>query len=220
MKIIERSDNMRLRKVKNANERLEKSPYFLKNPEEYKGKFKEVFQNENSIHLEIGMGKGAFLIEMAKTFKEVNFIGVEKYDSVLVRAIEKADELKLSNIKFICYDAANIDEVFNHEIDLLYLNFSDPWPKNRNAKRRLTHENFLKKYDTIFKQSPHIKLKTDNIGLFAFSLESLSKYGYTLEKVSLDLAGEDLFNIETEYEQKFKSLGYKINYVEAIKKER
>ena len=219
MKIIERSDNMRLRKVKNAKERLEKSPYYIKNPEEYKGNFKSLFQKKNAIHLEIGMGKGTFLIKMAQAYPEVNFIGVEKYDSVLVRAIEKADELTLSNIKFICYDAANIDEVFKNEIDLLYLNFSDPWPKNRTAKRRLTHENFLKKYDNIFEQNPHIKLKTDNIGLFAFSLESLSKYGYTLEKVSLDLAQEDILNIKTEYEQKFTSLGYKINYVEAIKKE-
>lgn len=209
---------MRLRKVKNASERLEKSSYFIKNPKEYKGKFKEVFQNENSIHLEIGMGKGNFLIKMAEHYPEVNFIGLEKYDSVLIRAIEKADELKLSNVKFICHDATNIDEVFNHEIALLYLNFSDPWPKNRNAKRRLTHENFLKKYDVIFIYNPHIKLKTDNIGLFAFSLESLSKYGYTLEKVSLDLSHEGLFNIETEYERKFLDLGYKINYVEAIKK--
>ena len=211
---------MRLRKVKNAKEKLEQSPYFINSPEQYKGKYSEVFQNDFPIHLEIGMGKGTFLIEMAKTFPNINFIGVEKYDSVLIRAIEKVGVLNLKNIKLMCYDAANIDEVFDQEIDLLYLNFSDPWPKNRNAKRRLTHENFLKKYDAIFKSSSHIKLKTDNIGLFAFSLESLSKYGYTLEKVSLVLASADLFNIRTEYEQKFTNLGYKINYVEAKKKKK
>lgn len=209
---------MRLRNVKNAYEDLTKSSYFIKNPKENKGKWKKVFQNENPIHLEIGMGKGQFLINMAKTYPHINFIGMEKFASVLIRAIQKVEEEELSNIRFICEDAKNIEDFFDKEITTLYLNFSDPWPKTRHAKRRLTSQEFLKSYDTIFLKDGHIIQKTDNILLFAYSLEELSKHGYILEKVSLDLANTNIFNIKTEYEEKFSSLGYKINYVEARKK--
>ena len=209
---------MRLRNVKNAHEDLKKSLYFIENPKGNKGKWQEVFQNENPIHLEIGMGKGQFLINMAKTYPQINFIGMEKFASVLIRAAKKIEEEKLSNIRFICEDAKNIEDFFEQEITTLYLNFSDPWPKTRHAKRRLTSPEFLKSYDNIFLKDNHIIQKTDNILLFAYSLEELSKAGYTLEKVSLDLANTDIFNIKTEYEEKFSSLGYKINYVEAIKK--
>ena len=206
---------MRLRNVKNAYEDLTKSSYFINNPKENKGKWKEVFQNENPIHLEIGMGKGQFLINMAKIYPHINFIGMEKFASVLIRAIKKVEEEELSNIRFICEDAKNIEDFFDKEITTLYLNFSDPWPKTRHAKRRLTSPEFLKSYDTIFLKDGHIIQKTDNILLFAYSLEELSKHGYILEKVSLDLANTNIFNIKTEYEEKFSSLGYKINYVEA-----
>lgn len=205
---------MRLRNVKNAREKLEASKYFVKEPE----KKKENWSNGSKIHLEIGTGKGDFLIGMATAYPDILFIGVEKYESVLVRAIEKVENLNLSNLKFICYDAAKIDNVFDHEIDTIYLNFSDPWPKTKHHKRRLTSPLFLETYDKIFKDEKHIVQKTDNIGLFAYSLEQLSKHGYTLEKVSLDLANEKIFNIKTEYEEKFMNLGYKINYVDARKK--
>ena len=211
---------MRLRNVKNAHEDLKKSLYFIENPKKNKGKWQEVFQNENPIHLEIGMGKGQFLINMAKTYPQINFIGMEKFASVLIRAAKKIEEEKLSNIRFICEDAKNIEDFFEQEITTLYLNFSDPWPKTRHAKRRLTSPEFLKSYDNIFLKDNHIIQKTDNILLFAYSLEELSKAGYTLEKVSLDLANTDIFNIKTEYEEKFSSLGYKINYVEATKKKK
>ena len=208
---------MRLRKVKGAMDKVNESSYTIVNPEEYKGNFKSIFGNDNEIHLEIGTGKGDFLIGMAEAFPNINFIGVEKYESVLVRMVEKLDNLKLSNIKVIRFDAMNIDEVFDHEIKTLYLNFSDPWPKVRHAKRRLTSEVFLKLYDNIFKGEPHIVQKTDNILLFGSSIESLSKYGYTIEKCTLDLENEDMPNVETEYERKFKAKGFKINYLDAVK---
>ncbi len=209
---------MRLRNVKNAYENLTKSSYFVKNPKENKEKWQEVFQNKNPIHLEIGMGKGQFLINMAKTYPNINFIGMEKFASVLVRAIKKIEEEQLTNIRFICEDAKNIEDFFDREITTLYLNFSDPWPKTRHAKRRLTSKEFLKCYDKIFLKDCHIIQKTDNILLFAYSLEELSKHGYIFEKISLDLANSTISNIKTEYEEKFSSLGYKINYVEARKK--
>ncbi len=209
---------MRLRNVKNAYENLTKSSYFVKNPKENKEKWQEVFHNKNPIHLEIGMGKGQFLINMAKTYPNINFIGMEKFASVLVRAIKKIEEEQLTNIRFICEDAKNIEDFFDREITTLYLNFSDPWPKTRHAKRRLTSKEFLKCYDKIFLKDCHIIQKTDNILLFAYSLEELSKHGYIFEKISLDLANSTISNIKTEYEEKFSSLGYKINYVEARKK--
>ncbi len=207
---------MRLRNVKNAKEKLENSSYYIKNPMDYKGKWAK----EKPIHLEIGTGKGSFLIGMAASYPDLFFIGIEKYESVLVRAIEKVEKVELDNIKFICWDAKEIESIFSNEIDTIYLNFSDPWPKARHAKRRLTSEEFLKKYDSIFKSTKHIIQKTDNIGLFAYSLEQYSKHGYTIEKVSLDLAKENIFNIKTEYEEKFSHLGYKINYVEVIKEKK
>ncbi len=209
---------MRLRNVKNALETLNNSKYFIQTNNQ--NKWQEYFHNNNPICLEIGCGKGDFLINMAKTFPNINFIGIEKYESVLDRAIKKVNDLKISNIVFMCLDAKNLNNYFAKEIDTIYLNFSDPWPKKRHAKRRLTSVNFLDIYDQIFKNEPHIILKTDNINLFAYSLETLSSKNYEFKKVSLDLAKEDIFNIETEYEKKFKNLGYKINYLEAVKKHR
>ncbi len=208
---------MRLRNVKNAKEKLNSSEYFIENPRNFKGNWGSVFSNDNPIHIEIGMGKGAFLIEMARNFPDINFIGIEKYESVLVRAIEKMEDENLQNIRFLCIDAKELTEVFEKEIDKIYLNFSDPWPKTRHAKRRLTHHDYLAIYEEIFKGEKIIVQKTDNIKLFAFSLEEFSKFGYIFEKVSLDLKNESFFNIPTEYEQKFSSLGIKINYVEAKK---
>lgn len=209
---------MRLRNVKGAADILNASNYVVKNPEENKGKWNKEFNNLNPIHIEIGMGKGDFIIGMAKNNPNINFIGIEMYDSVLVKACEKLDNENLTNLKLIRMDALNINNVFNKEIDLIYLNFSDPWPKNRTAKRRLTHERFLKLYDDIFKGKKVIFMKTDNTSLFEFSIESLSFYGYKLKNISLDLHNSDFErNVMTEYEKKFSSKGIKINRLEAYK---
>lgn len=208
---------MRLRNNKNAKGILEDSNYVIKNPEEYKGKWNKVFNNKNDIYIEIGCGKGNFIIENAKAHPENNYIGIEKYDTVLMYAVKKIEE-DIPNLKFIRMDALDIDKVFNKEISLIYLNFSDPWPKNRCAKRRLTHENFLKLYDNIFKKDKIIFMKTDNMHLFEFSIESLSNYGYKLKNVSLDLHNSDIEeNFMTEYEKKFSEKGFRINRLEAYK---
>ena len=209
---------MRLRNVKNAYEIVNNSNYVIKNPEQHIGKYKELFNNDNPINIEIGMGKGDFIIGMAKKYPNTNFIGIEKYESVMVRAIEKLENIDLPNLKLIRMDAINIDKVFDKEINTIYLNFSDPWPKKRHAKRRLTSDIFLKLYDKIFISTPHIIQKTDNILLFASSIESLVDYGYKFNKVSLDLEHEDIDNVITEYENKFMSMGTKINYLDAYKK--
>ena len=203
---------MRLRNNKNAKEIIENSKYLVINPENYKGKWKKVFNNDNPIYIEIGCGKGNFVIENAKTYSNVNFIGIEMYDTVLMYAVNKAPE------NLVRMDARLIEDVFDKEIDLIYLNFSDPWPKNRNAKRRLTHERFLSRYDNIFKNKKTIFMKTDNLHLFEFSIESLSEYGYKIKNVSLDLVNSDIKdNIMTEYEKKFTEKGIRINRLEAYK---
>lgn len=209
---------MRLRNIKNASEIINKSNYVVSNPEEYKGKWSNMFENNNPIHIEIGMGKGNFIIGMAKNNPNINFIGIEMYDSIVVKATKKLENEKLNNLKFIRMDARLIEDIFYKEIELIYLNFSDPWPKNRNAKRRLTHSRFLQRYDSIFKNQNIIYLKTDNTGLFEFSIESLSEYGYKLKNISLDLHNSDFKdNIMTEYEAKFSEKGVKINRLEAYK---
>ena len=208
---------MRLRNNKNAKDIINNSKYVILNPEEKISSWSKEFGNNYPIHIEIGTGKGDFIIGMAKKNPGINFIGIEMYDSVLMHAVKKLDELDLPNLRLIRMDANDIDKVFNKEISLIYLNFSDPWPKNRNAKRRLTHERLLSKYDSIFKDEKVIFMKTDNIKLFAFSIESLSAYVYTLKNVTLDLHSEDIDNVETEYEKKFSSMGTKINRLEAYK---
>jgi tRNA (guanine-N7-)-methyltransferase len=208
---------MRLRNNKNAKDIINNSKYVILNPEENISSWNKVFGNKNPIHIEIGMGKGDFIIGMAKLHPEINFIGIEMYDTVLMYAVKKLEKLDIPNLRLIRMDANDIDKVFKKEISLIYLNFSDPWPKNRNAKRRLTHERLLSKYDSIFKKDKVIHMKTDNIKLFAFSIESLSNYGYKLQNVTLDLHSEDIENVETEYEKKFSSQGIRINRLEAYK---
>ena len=210
---------MRLKNVKGAKEKIEASLYVVLEPMKYKGKYNEVFNNNNPIRIEIGMGKGQFTIENAKRFPDINFIGIEKYDSVMVRAVEKLDELCLPNLKLIKADAEYIDTFFDKEIDLIYLNFSDPWPKNRHENRRLTSRVFLEKYDKIFNTDPHIIMKTDNRQLFEFSIKSLTDYDYRIENLSLDLYDDDVSsNIQTEYEERFQSKGYNIYRIEVTKK--
>lgn len=210
---------MRLKKVKGAQDVIKKSKYVVQNPSEYKGKWNSLFENNNLVSIEIGMGKGDFIIGMAKLYPNINFIGIEMFDSVLVRAVQKLEEQSIPNLKLIEMDASNINEVFDKEIDTIYLNFSDPWPKKRHAKRRLTSNEFLKKYDAVFKNDKKIFQKTDNIDLFAFSIESLSDYGYTLKNVTLDLHNSNFEgNVMSEYEKKFKSKNVRICRLEAYKK--
>lgn len=203
--------------MKNAKQILEDCEYVIKHPQDFKGKYQSAFKNTNPIHIEIGMGKGKFIYEMAKNNPNINFIGIEKYESVLVRAVEKVNVEPLSNLKFMCIDALNLPDIFDHEISCIYLNFSDPWPKNRHAKRRLTSEVFLEIYENLFVEEKRIIQKTDNLILFASSLKNLNNHGYTFDIVSLDLANTDIPNVETEYETKFKSQGVKINYLNVHK---
>ena len=210
---------MRLRNVKNAKEIVEKSAYVVHDSTSHKGKFAEkVFFNNNPIHLEIGMGKGNFLIAMAKKYPHLNFVGVERYESVVCRALEKLEEEHLVNLKILVMDASSLGEVFASEIETIYLNFSDPWPKKRHAKRRLTSLAFLPIYDAICKEEKIIVQKTDNVSLFESSIVSLSMYGYKIEDISLSLADTDKPNCLTEYEAKFMEQGIKINYLYARKK--
>lgn len=211
---------MRLKKVKGADEVVNSSDYIVVDYKNYKGSWNNVFENNNPIHIEIGMGKGNFIIKMAEKYPDINFIGIEMYDSVLVRAVQKLAEKeeKLSNLRLIKMDAAEIEEVFDKEISCIYLNFSDPWPKKRHTKRRLTSKEFLQKYDSIFKDEKVIFQKTDNNELFEFSMESLKEYGYTLKNVTRDLHSENIDNVQTEYEEKFSNNGVKINRLEAYKK--
>ena len=209
---------MRLRNVKDAKDIVSNSKYVINNPQEYKGSFSKLFNNSNPISLEIGMGKGDFIINMAIRNPDINFIGLEKYQSIIVRATQKLENLNLNNLKLICMDAKELNEVFAKEIDTIYLNFSDPWPKKRHAKRRLTSDTFLPIYDSIFKKDKRIVQKTDNVGLFEYSIVSLSNYGYVIKDISLDLHNTSKENVMTEYEKKFSSQGIKINYLEAIKK--
>ena len=208
---------MRIRNVKNKKEILSNNSCFIDNPLSYKGKWNKCFGNNNPIHLEIGPGKCNFIIENALRNPNINFIGVERIDSVLAIGVKSIDSF-IPNLRLINYDANKINDIFSNEIDVLYLNFSDPWPKSRHAKRRLTSLEFLRKYDLIFKSKKVIVQKTDNESLFAFSIVSLSNYGYVIEELSLDLHNSlKNDNIETEYEKKFASKGCKIFMLKATK---
>ena len=208
---------MRPRRVKNSQEILDNSKYYIDDPFKYKGKYKELFGNSNPIRLEIGMGKGDFIVGMAQKHPDINFVGVEVQEAVIVKAIKKLDKLDLPNVIVMMINAEKLNEIFDHEIDTIHLNFSDPWPKTRHAKRRLTNPSFLDIYDNLFIGNSHIIQKTDNILLFAYSIEELVKHGYIFNKVSLDLANEDIDNVQTEYERKFMLKGERINYLDAVK---
>ncbi len=209
---------MRLRNLKDKELLLDNCSYLENNPEKNIGIWQKEFQNSNPIHLEIGMGKGSFIYNMAKTYPNINFIGIEKYTGVIARAIKKYPD-SLPNLRIINMDALNLEKVFSHEISTIYLNFSDPWPKKRTAKRRLTSDIFLKIYDSVFNDTKKIIMKTDNIILFSSSIVSLSEYGYIIKDVNLDLANSEIPNIPTEYETKFMINGVKINYLVAEKNE-
>lgn len=199
---------MRMRNPKGKDELLEKCDYY------YDGSF----NNDNKICLEIGMGKGNFILNMALKNPNINFIGVEKYSSVASVAIKKINEVKPENLKILVGDISKYEELLKAKIDTIYLNFSDPWPKDRHAKRRLTSLNYLKLYDTLFKKDAKIIQKTDNDNLFEFSLDSYKEYGYSIDNISYDLHSENIDNVMTEYEEKFSKIGIKIKYVQVSKK--
>lgn len=209
---------MRLRNVKGAKEIIDNSSYIIKNPIDYKGDYQKIFENNNPIHIEIGMGKGDFIIENAKKYPNINFIGIEKFDSVIVRAVQKLENEEIPNLKLIKIDANEIDDVFDKEISVIYLNFSDPWPKARHAKRRLSSEIFLNKYDYVFIDKKRIIMKTDNRKLFEYSIKSFTDYGYKIEDISLNLYEDDIKNnVPTEYETRFHNRGCLIYKVDVSK---
>ena len=208
---------MRQRNVKNKQEIMDASSYLITDANEFCGKWNNLFNNNNPIHIEIGTGKGNFIINKALNNPDINFIGIEKFDSIIARCLQKIPE-GLNNLKIVRMNALNIEEVFDHEVDTIYLNFSDPWPKKKWHKRRLTSLVFLKKYDKVFKENNHIIQKTDNRDLFEYSIISFSEYGYTIKNISLDLHNSDIEgNIMTEYEEKFSKKGNSIFYVEVEK---
>lgn len=207
---------MRLRNIKNKEEIIDASMYIVKNYKDYIGKWNTLFNNNNPIYLEIGMGMGKFIVENAINNPNINYIGIEKQDNVLARALPNIPK-NIPNLKVIRLNALEIDEVFNKDIDLLYLNFSDPWPKVRHHSRRLTSTIFLSKYDSIFRDKKVIHLRTDNENLYIYSLEMLSSYGYKLENITFDLNSYLPDRVTTEYEDKFINKGNKIYYVKASK---
>ncbi|MEG1494994.1 MAG: tRNA (guanosine(46)-N7)-methyltransferase TrmB [Bacilli bacterium] len=208
---------MRLRNVKNKETIMANSEYLVINPTLYKGKWHTLFNNDNPIYLEIGMGKGQFLINNALRYPDINFIGIEKYDSVIARAIEHIP-LNLPNIKVVRVNAMEVDNIFLKEITILFLNFSDPWPKNRQENRRLTSKVFLDKYKDIFLNNQVIIQKTDNRQLFEYSLIEFSKSNYKIEEISLDLHHSEIAdNIMTEFEEKFAKEGKPIYRVVVTK---
>ena len=217
---------MRLRNVPGADAYLTAHPLVIKNETRYRGTWKETFQNpENPIHIEIGMGKGQFLLTLAKENPSINYIGIERYSSVLLRALERFDndeEYKdVNNIRFICMDATNLPEVFAvGEIDKIYLNFSDPWPKARHAKRRLTSKQFFERYDKILAFDGVVEFKTDNRELFDFSLEQVELAGWVLLAKTYDLHNDTTLsrgNVMTEYEEKFSGQGHPIHKLIAMR---
>lgn len=182
-----------------------------------KGNIQSWFDKVQPIHIEVGSGMGRFITEMAKANPGINYIGIERDKNVMIRIVEKAIEQNINNLRLLTIDAEHLTELFNPgEIERIYLNFSDPWPKTRHAKRRLTHANFLKVYEAILQEDGEIHFKTDNQGLFEFSIESMSQYGMFLKNINLNLhENEPEDNIKTEYEEKFSAKGFRINRLEA-----
>ena len=208
---------MRYNIVKNANEILEDSSYVVKNPSSYKGRWKEVFKNNKPICLELGMGRGSFIIGMAKKYPNINFIGLELDKSQTATEVNNIKGEKLNNLKMICANASDIISFFGKEIDTIYLTFSEPWPKKQDANKRFTNISYLKLYDRIFRKNKHIILKTDNKILFASALESLSDYWYIFDKVSLDLHNDErkIDNVMTDFEKQYFKEKRQIYYLEA-----
>lgn len=202
---------MRLRNITGSRERIAQSGYVVQEPFKWRGRWSTLFGNENPIRIEIGMGKGKFLYTLASVNPDINYVGIEKYSSVLLRAIQKMEEEELPNLRFIRMDAEELTEVFGAgEVDRIYLNFSDPWPKDRHAKRRLPSRQFLERYDKVLKPEGRLEFKTDNRALFDFAMEELPEAGWKTEAVTYDLHHEKELlsgNVMTEYEEKFSAMG-------------
>lgn len=216
---------MRLRNIPRAEGKIQEHAAVIKRPETQKGCWRQVFGSPNPIHIEIGMGKGRFLLNMAAQNPFINYVGIERYSSVLLRALEKYDteEFKeLKNIRFVCIDAHDITDVFAPgEVERIYLNFSDPWPKARHAKRRLTSKEFLERYEKVLVPGGQLEFKTDNTALFNFSLEQVREAGWTLGRYTYDLHHHEVLNegnVMTEYEEKFSAKGNPINKLIAVRK--
>ena len=212
---------MRLRNVPGAREVMVENQYVFTEPEGMKGTWSEVFNNDNPVRIEIGMGKGRFVSTLAQLNPDINYVGIEKYSSVLLRAVEKQDELNLPNLRFIRMDAEAITEVFDRgEVDRIYLNFSDPWPKDRHAKRRLTSRQFFERYNIILKKDGQVEFKTDNRPLFDFSVEEVKEAGWQLRAVTYDLHNDAKLgegNVMTEYEERFSAAGNPICKLIAVR---
>lgn len=201
---------MRLRHIRGAEETIAESPYVIQNPPENKGRWSQVFGNTNPIEIEVGMGKGRFIMELAAAHPDINYIGIERYSSVLLRGLEKRAGLELNNIFFMCIDAKDMADIFAPgEVSRIYLNFSDPWPKDRHAKRRLTSPAFMAVYDNILAPDGVVEFKTDNVGLFDYSLEAIPQAGWEITASTRDLHHSPMAegNVMTEYETKFSALG-------------
>ena len=202
---------MRLRNITGARDVIAASEYVIQEPEKKKGCWKEAFETPGELHVEVGMGKGRFLHEMAVRNPHINYVGIEMYSSVLLRALQKMELNPLPNLKFLCIDARLLPDVFDKgEVDHIYLNFSDPWPKDRHAKRRLPSRQFLARFDQILKPEGRISFKTDNRDLFDFALEELKPAGWKAEVVTYDLHADEVLcegNVMTEYEERFSSKG-------------
>lgn len=202
---------MRLRNISGSREVIGESRFVVQNPKEQKNHWCELFGNSHKIQIEIGMGKGRFIMDMARSHPDINYVGIEKYSSVLLRGIQKMEAEPLPNLYFIRMEAEEIMEVFGHaEVDKIYLNFSDPWPKDRHAKRRLPSREFLNRYREILSEEGTIEFKTDNQALFTFALEELEPAGWHLDQVTYDLHHDEVMmqgNIMTEYEERFSSMG-------------
>lgn len=206
---------MRLRNVPGSREAIAESNLAINEPQILKGKWNEEFGNNNPIRIEIGMGKGRFITQLALENPDINYVGIEKYSSVLIRAIEKCQDIEVPNLRFIRMEAEYICDVFNkEEVDRIYLNFSDPWPKDRHAKRRLTSKQFFGRYDNILKKDGVVEFKTDNDLLFQFSLEQVPEAGWNLVAQTWDLHNDSEMvkgNVMTEYESKFSQMGNPIH---------
>ena len=202
---------MRLRNITGSREMIAESRFVVHEPQEYKGRWRELFGNDHPLRIEIGMGKGRFIMDLARMHPEINYVGIEKYSSVLLRGIQKMETDPLPNLYFIRMEAEEIADVFDREeVERIYLNFSDPWPKDRHAKRRLPSREFLKRYDEILVRDGVIEFKTDNKDLFRFALEELEPAGWRLLQMTEDLHHDEKMlvgNVMTEYEEKFSALG-------------
>ncbi|WWR15870.1 tRNA (guanosine(46)-N7)-methyltransferase TrmB [Lachnospiraceae bacterium JLR.KK008] len=208
---------MRLRNIPGSQDVIDHSPYVIKDAEKRRGSWRELFRNDHPLHIEVGMGKGRFLMELAARNPDINFVGIERYTSVLLRALQKVERLQetenktLPNLLFICADASGLEEIFAEgEVSKIYLNFSDPWPKDRHARRRLPSREFLARYDKILKKDGRLEFKTDNKALFEFAIGELEPAGWRAEKITHDLyADHEMMrgNVMTEYEEKFSSAG-------------